>query len=285
MERGRVIVAVGIGAAAMAGIGLFVYQLCRDWERVRKEEEDEAKVPAKVIIEQPAEQTEHTVEDFGYSENAIHLEEIPIDSLSHFKPILAGHIDSAQMTSADDDDGDVHRHDVLLQYCHNNPTIVSHVGSCKILARPIGKVIFDDSSAAIVYRGDSSTGSFVDRVDRLSVLVSVLSGCLQALQQLQRHHLQFVDSDELLASVLVTSAGKAKLVGAHAIKQTVEGPSDLFIVRQVAFLCESVLTERRDGKGWTVERDQVVKLCKDLKEAKTIAAAERRLSSNAKHHR
>lgn len=283
----------GIGAAVLAGTALFMFKLYREIIVIREEEKpDTMCVDQKgdVDVKEQEQQEQYQYQDQYQDHDQDHTEpanealsSIPVDKLSHFKPLLAGHVDSAQLQTAQG-----HHHDVLLQYTHHHPSTpppppLTTITS-KMIAKPIGKAVFDDDSVAFVYRGDSSTvvlGGGCDRIDRLSVLAVVLSGCLQALQSLRQDGLHYADTQELLQSVAVTPAGKAKLLGAHAIKQAKQTVSEEEVVGQVALVAEMVVAGRPER--WAVEREQAAKLCRDLREMKTVAAAEKRLASVSKH--
>lgn len=279
MERGRNLIIAGVGVAALAGVGVFLYQLYSGLESIKKEEEVE-------VIAEMQETPDHhhdnssKHEEFGYVQDGVELTEISIEQLTHLRPLLPGHIDSAQLVLEGQ-----HVHDVLVQYCHQNVNSAPSLQDCKQFAKPLGKVLFDDQSMAIVYRGDSSYSPLFGssrRIDRLSVLSGVLLGCVQALQTLRQHHIALPSVDDLKVSVLVTPAGKIKMLPCGGQLKVVErAPLEQEVIQLVAELAESLVNMQPER--WAVEREQVLRLCKDLKEIRTVSAAEKRLLGAVKH--
>jgi hypothetical protein len=211
-------------------------------------------------------------------EDEMELELLDRERLTHFKPLLAGHVDAAMHI-----DDSEHAHDVLVQY-HKHPIEKIPTFESRLLGKPQGRVIFDDGSTGIVYKGDAAYVLFGhgDRADRLLAVCNVLEQVLAALKIVSQHGYA-MKPEELMNSIAVNSAQKIRLLGLHALQRKHDNTDEdiLGVFRQLAGAC--LHHSRWEG---SVEHEQASKLARELASVTSIAGAEKILAAqHPGHHR
>lgn len=288
-NRARILLAIGIGATALVCIAGIAYQIYhgQDGEKTARPTISMQSLPGDGQGGEGEEEGEDEgeEEEFHDPEEEKVMAELPClsaEQLRNYKTLLGGEIDAAQLV---DEQGIAH--DVLVQYAsHGKPAGATcddnrmPLFECRQLGRPVGRLEFDDGSVAIVYKGDAAFVLFGhgDRADRIALVVNILSQVLTGLKCLMRHRAT-ISVDVLMKSIAVNAAGKARLLGLHAIH--FRGSSESMAVQTATvdafkLLAKEVL--KHGDRCVQTEREQARKLARELATCTNINAIEKKLA-------
>jgi hypothetical protein len=264
MERSRAAAAV-IGTLAAAGVGYLLYQIYSSDEKIKRHEYP-CHTLAATMNDTP---NSNTITSTNCNKTLIKLEELDGNDLANLESLLPGHIDCAEYTDVAHGDSTI---PVLVQYVEEG--VIDSIPRIDGVwfALPMGKIVFDDQSSAILYSGEAVMslvnipGDDDGAIKDASLFASILSDMLKVLCALEEHGLS-IEATELLASTVIDPSGQVLILGRHLMMTSLD---DISVAEKVYEVAVGMYAHNKDGV-WA-DTEAVLTLCDSVKSADSVEA-------------